>query len=503
MPILNYSGGRGRGRGRHNNHNHSQSWAAKRKPNTKKWVRPKQESRATESSSSSQDVPSSGVVVDAAQPQASVSAVVPPPQNSNDDSSSSIIIRKRQGPKNKRMILHSQAHQATSKDDNDLVSPDQMTLKASAEQNMTHLGRNKLVKKKSTTSSKVVNAEDDDPSSSSSLADMKAKVWMNHHHRRKRSRPDSSLKSIVAENDEDEDSSTNKNAGGMKRIGRHKLVLPSSSSNIDIAQATTTTTYERNSDTHQTFRHNTKQHPTRRKAPHHKHPPPGGGKRIKISIPVVSTTTAQSGSHQDNDEEDSTSKARTTEKLTDHAYRHTSQVAVVHQPSSSLSTRRSKNKQWINNHLNPETSSSSTTNTPQPKPTLRGGPTHKAMGLVRVTAATTRNNNDTSTLAVCPTFLRGKPCEDPLCRRRHDVPKQAAMPVCHYFLHHHGQCTNRKCPFRHVKVNPNTLDCPTFLQWGYCKDDDCRMKHERSLVQHHEKKHKNKNKVWKGGKGGK
>ena len=244
------------------------------------------------------------------------------------------------------------------------------------------------------------------------------------------------------------------------------------------------------------FRHNTKQYPTRKNAPHHKHPPPGGGKRIKIPVVSTATAPAQSGSHQDNDEEDSTSKARTTEKLTDHAYRHTSQVAV--QPSSLSTTRRSKNKQWINNHLNPETSSSSTTNnttTAKPPPTLRGGPTHKSMGLVRVTTTTTTRND--MSLAVCPTFLRGKPCEDPLCRQRHDVPKQAAMPVCHYFLHHHGQCTNRTCPFRHVKVNPNTLDCPTFLQWGYCKDDDCRMKHERSLVHHHEKKHKNK--VWKGG----
>lgn len=98
------------------------------------------------------------------------------------------------------------------------------------------------------------------------------------------------------------------------------------------------------------------------------------------------------------------------------------------------------------------------------------GPRGKNMGLVRV-------NPDESKTPICPTFLRGVRCENERCTKRHDVPRQSAMPVCSFFTRH-GQCLKGvDCPFRHVKVNPLAMLCPNFNVLGYCDDEQCIMKH--------------------------
>lgn len=98
----------------------------------------------------------------------------------------------------------------------------------------------------------------------------------------------------------------------------------------------------------------------------------------------------------------------------------------------------------------------------------RGG--HNHMGLVRV-------NPDQNNIPICPTFLRGVRCENELCRKRHDVPIEAARPVCSFFQRH-GQCLKGShCPFRHVKVNAGAMLCPSFNLLGYCDDKQCVMKH--------------------------
>jgi hypothetical protein len=39
------------------------------------------------------------------------------------------------------------------------------------------------------------------------------------------------------------------------------------------------------------------------------------------------------------------------------------------------------------------------------------------------------------------------------------------------FCGYAGLCTNEKCPYRHVNVNPKAPVCEGFLQ-GYCADGD-------------------------------
>jgi len=92
------------------------------------------------------------------------------------------------------------------------------------------------------------------------------------------------------------------------------------------------------------------------------------------------------------------------------------------------------------------------------------------MGLVRV-------NPDETKTPICPTFLRGVRCENELCQKRHDVPIESARPVC-FFFQRHGQCLKgADCPFRHVKMNPLAMLCPSFNLLGYCDDEKCVMKH--------------------------
>jgi len=102
-----------------------------------------------------------------------------------------------------------------------------------------------------------------------------------------------------------------------------------------------------------------------------------------------------------------------------------------------------------------------------------GNAKERNMGLVRVKP----NENKTP---ICPVFLRGIPCLDERCTKRHDVPKEAAMPICSFFQRN-GLCLKGEtCPFRHVKVNLNNgRVCPTFRQLGFCNNKDCVLPHVR------------------------
>jgi hypothetical protein len=110
-----------------------------------------------------------------------------------------------------------------------------------------------------------------------------------------------------------------------------------------------------------------------------------------------------------------------------------------------------------------------------------GAPVGKNMGLVRV-------NPEESKTPICPVFLRGERCEDERCRKRHDVPRESAMPVCSFFQRH-GQCLKGvDCPFRHVKVNPLAMLCPSFNVQGFCDDDQCSMKHVAATARSNSRK---------------
>ena len=95
------------------------------------------------------------------------------------------------------------------------------------------------------------------------------------------------------------------------------------------------------------------------------------------------------------------------------------------------------------------------------------------MGLVRV-------EPDATTTRMCPAYLRGEPCTNPTCRKRHDVPMEAAIPICSFFQRN-GLCNRGDaCPFRHIKVNPRATLCPSFSLLGFCENKDCVMKHIRA-----------------------
>lgn len=101
------------------------------------------------------------------------------------------------------------------------------------------------------------------------------------------------------------------------------------------------------------------------------------------------------------------------------------------------------------------------------KPRKRG----PNMGLVRVPPNEARTK-------ICPTFLRGMPCTNERCLKRHDIDKEFAMPVCMFFQRQ-GMCLRDECPFRHVKVNPYATPCPSFGLLGFCDDPECTMMHSR------------------------
>ena len=174
-----------------------------------------------------------------------------------------------------------------------------------------------------------------------------------------------------------------------------------------------------------------------------------GAKRIKVST-IADTAEDEEG------QGDNTDKRKVTERLTDFAYRETA-PAVAKRSSNNLT-------------LNPARISRE-----------KG----RSMGLVRV-------QPDESRTKICPTFLRGLPCTDETCMKRHDVPKEYATPVCSFFQRQ-GMCMKEDCPFRHVKLPPRTTVCPSFLLLGFCDDKDCVMMHSRPRPSgtgksHHSKK---------------
>lgn len=188
----------------------------------------------------------------------------------------------------------------------------------------------------------------------------------------------------------------------------------------------------------------------RRRHHHTSSNPPPAAKRVKLtdaSSESVGDSTAITG-------------ASTTEKqMTDFAYRETSKV-TTHR-GNTLTLHQGQ---------------------PVAGPP-RGGRCRRNMGLVRVSF-------DEAKTPICPTFMQGVACTNEACTKRHDVPKEAATPICSYFQRQ-GQCAKgADCPFRHIKVNPRAVVCPSFGLLGFCQNEDCLMKHVRT---HH---NNNNNKTW-------
>ncbi|KAG7358606.1 zinc finger domain containing protein [Nitzschia inconspicua] len=143
------------------------------------------------------------------------------------------------------------------------------------------------------------------------------------------------------------------------------------------------------------------------------------------------------------------------EKLTDFAYVETSRVR--NRPKVSRNMHWSKS-----NNIGDESSDQ-----------IRRA--SRNMGLVRVAP------NEKKT-PICPTYLRGLQCQDEFCRKRHDVPRDFATPVCSFFLRHGNCLRGEECVFRHVKLNPSAMVCPSFSLLGFCEDKACRMQHVRSRI---------------------
>jgi hypothetical protein len=156
-------------------------------------------------------------------------------------------------------------------------------------------------------------------------------------------------------------------------------------------------------------------------------------------------------------------KSKPTEKLSDFAYKEVGRVRqqpII--PSQNLHWSKKSNNESCNktNSLPPSTFTGKANKRPK----------IKNMGLVRI-------QPDKKTTPICPTFLRGLHCQNEFCRKRHDIPKEHAMPVCSFFQRH-GQCLRGDvCVFRHVKVNPKALVCPSFAILGFCEDEKCTMQH--------------------------
>ena len=78
---------------------------------------------------------------------------------------------------------------------------------------------------------------------------------------------------------------------------------------------------------------------------------------------------------------------------------------------------------------------------------------------------------------ICQKFLRGE-CYDEKCRKRHDIPKESATPICSFFQRG-GMCLRDNCPFLHVKVPSRAEICPQFSLKGFCSNPGCTLKHFR------------------------
>jgi len=86
--------------------------------------------------------------------------------------------------------------------------------------------------------------------------------------------------------------------------------------------------------------------------------------------------------------------------------------------------------------------------------------------------------NPTSATPVCPSVLRGIPCTDEKCLKRHDVSRDAATPLC-IFFQKNGMCHRQNCRFRHVKMSKKANLCPDFSSKGFCNRPNCRFRHLR------------------------
>ncbi|XP_024616263.1 putative cleavage and polyadenylation specificity factor subunit 4-like protein [Neophocaena asiaeorientalis asiaeorientalis] len=83
-------------------------------------------------------------------------------------------------------------------------------------------------------------------------------------------------------------------------------------------------------------------------------------------------------------------------------------------------------------------------------------------------------------MVVCKHWLRGLCKKGDQCKFLHqyDVTR---MPVC-YFYSKFGDCSNKECPFLHVKPAFKTRDCPWYDQ-GFCKDGPlCKYRHVRRIM---------------------
>jgi hypothetical protein len=193
-------------------------------------------------------------------------------------------------------------------------------------------------------------------------------------------------------------------------------------------------------------------------------------KRVKLSVQPCrrEVTIACDKLKEDSDcsqtaavMETNDSKSKPTEKLSDFAYREISRVRQ--RPTISR-----QNLHWSKQSNNESCKTSLPSSTFAGNPNKR--PKIKNMGLVRV-------QPDEKNTPICPTFLRGLHCQNRFCLKRHDIPKEFAVPVCSFFQRH-GQCLRGDtCVFRHVKLNPNAMVCPSFAVLGFCEDEKCTMQH--------------------------
>lgn len=232
----------------------------------------------------------------------------------------------------------------------------------------------------------------------------------------------------------------------LKKVGSNKLVKSDASVNMSD---------RRHALVAATRKSNKRPFPRRGKAPERPPPPALGAKRIKLAIHQVDSNDSAECTKEADVEGDGGSPSKNavpTEKLSDFAYRETNKVKQY-----------IGNKTWAANGTTTTHRSSGTTNPASSRPKSR------SMGLVRVKSDKT---------PVCPTFLKGLDCFDAHCTKRHDIPREFAMPICSFFQRH-GQCLKEDCKFRHIKVNPRATVCPTFELLGYCEDPACVMKHVR------------------------
>ncbi|XP_030683648.1 putative cleavage and polyadenylation specificity factor subunit 4-like protein isoform X6 [Nomascus leucogenys] len=78
-------------------------------------------------------------------------------------------------------------------------------------------------------------------------------------------------------------------------------------------------------------------------------------------------------------------------------------------------------------------------------------------------------------MVVCKHWLRGLCKKGDHCKFLHQYDL-TRMPEC-YFYSKFGDCSNKECPFLHVKPAFKSQDCPWYDQ-GFCKDGPlCKYRH--------------------------